>query len=507
LQTEVRVIHKIGWFSLCCLAVFACYRPVFSQEPSSFLDLPGEVSDGMTALLHDPASYLTRRYRWQADRVEQYFKGRLPLTEGLEINEGNWILTVDVTKRPELSPMHRFLASLQDHFGSDLPGMAKDRLLAHGFPHAELAHIEATRTEAGSLEAFHKARAIKHAHQSLALHESDLSPEFLRRWQSARWLRLHEARRDWSIWFLERFSPGALKALMLYLEENDLGVSKVNYARRHPNQAMIDAILEARQRAQARRHWPVGEAPTVSLEPPDMLWSRNGVSPVWIKADALTYDEEQGLRFRGAPLLEVMPEITATGMNRRMNLLRAEKQKYAPGKAPDCLTTYNGAHAWPPDSLLEITKNSTGVFTATVEASNVGFCYDQPASLLTLKVANWLRKPLSGAKDHLYLYLPNTRFEIEYVPFCARNIEFPESPSMGTRVLVFSAGGPGDQAGCLLYLPSSLIIWETENGSTWISPKLKEGLPGEAPSFDQMIETAKRLVATIPYRTLGEGWE
>lgn len=78
-------------------------------------------------------------------------------------------------------------------------------------------------------------------------------------------------------------------------------------------------------------------------------------------------------------------------------------------------------------SFETLYKQSPGIFLAQVINATPGFLFERPASLLTLKVDQWLRKPTAGAHDRYYLAFPKTSFTISGVQLCATNDDYPDA--------------------------------------------------------------------------------
>ncbi|HEX9981836.1 MAG TPA: hypothetical protein VGF69_01100 [Thermoanaerobaculia bacterium] len=192
----------------------------------------------------------------------------------------------------------------------------------------------------------------------------------------------------------------------------------------------------------------------------DVLYGRlaNGDKVIWLPANAAVdaagklrtdrFDESAQRRFRDH-------------QQRNRDYLSEH-----PAAAPLCYVELNSLHA-PPTDLGTLVDRSQSVIVGRIVERSVGFLFDRPSALLTVRIDDELRvsPDLHPNGDRVLLAYPDAELQVAGETFCAVPFSHRARPRVGDRVLIFAVQPPSDSSGRLIYTDASKhLVFETVDG-------------------------------------------
>ena len=145
----------------------------------------------------------------------------------------------------------------------------------------------------------------------------------------------------------------------------------------------------------------------------------------------------------------------------------------------------------PAQSLQDLLRDSKNIFKGTVLGVEPGFYRGAPASLLKVRVDDWIRSSNDyGSRTDLYVYHSATHFRIGPYEFCGYSPDV--EPKVKDRVLIFDSAGPMMADSVLLTPRDEKVFAETPARRLALPKQIRQDpLLSRASSLDEIIEIVR----------------
>jgi hypothetical protein len=142
-------------------------------------------------------------------------------------------------------------------------------------------------------------------------------------------------------------------------------------------------------------------------------------------------------------------------------------------------------------SLESLLSHAELAFVGTVVDRKEGFYHGHPNSLLEIRVEKVLKAPSGrGEITSIFATFPHVEMRVGSEMLCMRSDRYPERPSIGKGIMVFTANIPDSDP--LVVAPNTEeVLFETEDGSTSLPARLGDVL--NPPSWASLVQRVEEL--------------